>query len=363
MARFIVVGGGLLGMLTARELAVDSNQVILIEKHEMARESTWAGGGILSPLYPWRYPDSITNLATWSQRNYTEICDDLRLSTGIDPEYSPRGMLVIAPDEITAALDWADRHAKNLELIAQDKIRSLEPALVSPPNNAIWMSDIAHVRNPRLARALVEDLQQRGVSLLLKQPVTGLYILNNSVSGVKTSDGVLEADAVVVCAGAWTGQLLNGVTPPPAIHPVRGQMLLFKTEPDVIKRIVLEKNRYIIPRIDGRVLFGSTLEETGFDKQTTHAAREELYTIATERFPVLKKYPIEKHWAGLRPSSPAGVPYITAHPELPGLYINAGHFRNGVVLGPASAHLCADLVLGREPLLAPAPYSLHATRE
>ncbi len=140
-------------------------------------------------------------------------------------------------------------------------------------------------------------------------------------------------------------------------------MLLFNTKPGLIKRIVLEGNRYIIPRKDGRVLFGSTMEDVGFKKKTTQEARDELYNIATERFPVLKEYPIEKHWAGLRPGSPTGIPYICSHPELAGLYINAGHFRNGVVLGPASARLCADLVTGREPSLPAAPYRLNAPRE
>jgi glycine oxidase len=126
--------------------------------------------------------------------------------------------------------------------------------------------------------------------------------------------------------------------------------------------MVLESNRYVIPRRDGRTLFGSTIEDVGFDKQTTKAARDELYRIATERFPILKQYPVEAHWAGLRPSSPAGVPFIGRHPQIDGLFINAGHFRNGIVLGPASARLLADLVLERPPILDPAPYAWTAAR-
>ncbi len=350
-------------MLTARELIADGHQVILVEKGDMAKESTWAGGGILSPLYPWRYHDSVTKLASWSQSEYADLCDSLKTSTNIDPEFSPSGMLCIATDEIQTAANWAERHAKSIDLAGQDKVRILEPALACSPDKAIWMSDIAHVRNPRLARALVEDIMLMGVSLTINQPVVRLLIDHDKVSGAETPNGVLESDAVVVCTGAWTGQLFNDFTSPPAIRPVKGQMLLFKTNPGTIKRIVLEDNRYIIPRKDGRVLFGSTLEEVGFDKQTTSAAREELYTLATARFPVLKQYSIEKHWAGLRPGAPAGIPYISAHPYLSGLYINAGHFRNGVVLGPASARLCADLVLGRKPILPPEPYAWQAARD
>ena len=126
--------------------------------------------------------------------------------------------------------------------------------------------------------------------------------------------------------------------------------------------MVLEANRYVIPRRDGRTLFGSTIEEVGFVKRTTEAAREELYEIATRRFPVLADYPVERHWAGLRPSSPAGVPYIGPHPQVGGLFVNAGQFRNGIVLGPASARLAADLVLGRAPIVDPAAYAWTAAR-
>ncbi|MEN8166319.1 MAG: glycine oxidase ThiO [Pseudomonadota bacterium] len=362
MTRIMVVGGGLLGMLTARELAVGNNQVTLIERGEMARESSWAGGGIISPLYPWRYPDSITSLASWSQRIYPELCDALGHSTGIDPEYTPSGFLLIAPNETGRAKQWADLYGKKLDLITREDFYSLEPALAAAPENAIWMPDVAHVRNPRLARALVADIQQLGVTLLTGKPVTGLSLSREKVSGVETADATIEADAVVVCTGAWTGQLLNKFLPTPEIHPVRGQMLLFRAKPGIISRIVLEKNRYVIPRRDGRILFGSTIEEVGFEKETTEAALKELYTIATERFPVLKRYPVEKQWAGLRPASPGGIPYITAHPELAGLYINAGHYRNGVVLGPASARLMADIVTGSSPILPAEPYTLDAIR-
>jgi glycine oxidase len=139
-------------------------------------------------------------------------------------------------------------------------------------------------------------------------------------------------------------------------------MILFLAEPGLIRHINLTEERYAIPRRDGRVLFGSTLEHAGFDKQTTGEAREALYAAATALFPDLRRFPIEHHWAGLRPGSPAGIPYIGPHPQAGNLLVNAGHYRNGVVLGLASARLAADLVLGRKPLMDPAPYALTAGR-
>jgi glycine oxidase len=363
MSHIIVVGGGILGMLTARELIQSNYQVTLLEQGQLARESSWAGGGILSPLYPWRYPDSVTRLASWSQQFYPELCQSLLQTTGINPEYTQNGMLVIASDEQSAALNWAKRHDRQMEIISRAVCTQLEPALAEPTPYAIWMPAVGQVRNPRLGKALAADIAQRGVCISTGHPVTGLHLSNGQVRGVLRDSAKLEADAVIICAGAWTAELLAAYLPTPMIKPIRGQMLLFKTEPGAIRRIVLEANRYVIPRRDGYTLFGSTLEESGFDKSTTPAARLELTTLAIKRFPILQHRPVVKQWAGLRPGSPAGIPYIAPHPELKGLYINAGHFRNGVVLGLASARLMADIVTGSHPIVAPEPYTLTAARD
>jgi glycine oxidase len=179
---------------------------------------------------------------------------------------------------------------------------------------------------------------------------------------VKTTKGRISAERIVICAGAWSGQLLNHLSIKLPVIPVRGQMILFRARPRLISRIVLSNDRYIIPRKDGRILFGSTLEHTGFDKRTTDQARNELHQVAVSMFPTLRDCPIENHWAGLRPGSPNGIPFIGSHPEIKGLYFNTGHFRNGVALAPSSAHLLADIILRRPPILSPAPFSLSAER-
>jgi glycine oxidase len=140
------------------------------------------------------------------------------------------------------------------------------------------------------------------------------------------------------------------------VGPVRGQMLLFKGPPGLVKTMTLYQQRYVIPRRDGRVLVGSTLEYVGYDKQTTPEARAELLRAACELIPELEHQPVEHHWAGLRPGSPQGIPVIGPHPGLDNLFINAGQFRNGVVLAPASARLLADHVLGRQPVFRAADY-------
>jgi len=362
MNRHIIVGGGVIGMLTALELAQAGERVILFERGETGRESSWAGGGIVSPLFPWRYLDSITKLASASQAAYPALCAELTERTGIDPEYTSSGLILVAPEEAPAAQSWAEKHENTVIPIDREEFLRLEPEAAQPAAEALWMPDVAQVRNPRMVRALRKRLDQLGVEIRTEDTVGKVLQENGRCTGVRSNQGVCHADTVSICAGAWSGDLLAGLPSPPAIRPIRGQMLLFAAKPDTISRMVLEGSRYVIPRRDGRTLFGSTIEDVGFEKQTTTEARDELFTIATERFPVLKQFPIEAHWAGLRPSSPAGVPYVGRHPGIEGLFVNAGHFRNGIVLGPASARLAADLVLGRTPILNPAPYAWTAAR-
>jgi glycine oxidase len=381
MPDVLIIGGGVIGLLTARELRLAGAEVTLLERGEPGRESSWAGGGIVSPLYPWRYPESVTALARWSQRDYPSLCSALRDATGIDPELEPSGLLIEAPDERGAALDWAAAHGVRIEAIARNAIAELEPGLVDPPASALWLPDVAHVRNPRLVKALRADVEARGVRVFDGCPVTGWHSgsgfsptdrrpegrptapgLIDRITAVDTPQGPVAADTFVVCAGSWTGDLLARVGIRPDIRPVKGQMILFRTTPGTVRTIHLAADRYAIPRRDGRVLFGSTVEETGFDKQTSDAAREELWQLATARFPALRNAEVERHWAGLRPSSPSGIPYIGRHPALANLFVSAGHFRNGIVLGPASARLATDLVLSRAPVVDPRPYGLEATR-
>lgn len=335
-------------MLTARYLSQAGQQVTLVDKSDTGQESTWAGGGIVSPLYPWRYKDSITALAQFGQEHYPAICEELLEHTGIDPEYRNSGLLMISPEEEQLALQWAEQFNYDLETVSPEQISEIEPAMRSTDKPGLWMKAIGQVRNPRIAKSLRADIEQRGVKIVTNTEITGFETHNNKVTAIKTKDSTLEADQYAVCTGAWTSDLLKPLGLELDIEPVQGQMIVFKAEPNDIHRIVLKEDRYVIPRKDGRVVFGSTLEHVGFEKHTTEKAKKELHDLAMERFPVLKDKPVEHHWAGLRPGTPDGVPVISVHPELDNLFINAGHFRNGVVLAPGSCKLMSELILNQQ---------------
>ena len=356
--RTVVIGGGIIGLLTARELAMAGHTVSVVDQGRIGAEASWAGGGILSPLYPWRYPDPVNQLARWSQQHYSALATELITDGGLDPQWTQSGLLVLDPSEHAEALAWAKGYDLPAEEItAQDCIR-LEPGLQVPGSTALWFPSLAQIRNPRLVKSLAESCLRHGVQLRESTQVSGLTLRGQRVTAVETQSGSLSADSVVVASGAWSARLLAGLGMTLPVRPVRGQMIMYHAQPSQIRHINLYEGHYLIPRQDGRVLVGSTLEEVDFDKSTTVEARESLIRFAGSLFPFLRELPIESQWAGLRPGSPTGIPYICNVPGVAGLYLNTGHYRNGVVLGFASARLLADVMVGRVPILDPAPYGL-----
>lgn len=350
-----------MGLLTTYYLSTAGEKVTLLEQGALGQESSWAGGGILSPLYPWRYPEALNALAQWSQQHYRQLVAELDAASGIDAQWQQSGFLMLDADELEPALAWARQSGNRVLPISRNEILKHAPQLAPQtlPQQGIWMPDIAQVRNPRLLKALIKVLRQRNNVVLLEQsPVSDLIINNQQVSGVICGDRELPADSVTVACGAWSKRLLKNQAPDFAVQPVRGQMLLFKADPALLTPMVMQHSRYLIPRLDGRIIAGSTLEYVGFEKCTTPQARDALKAFAIALLPALADYHIEHHWAGLRPGNRTPLPVIGRHPTISGLFINSGHFRNGVVTAPASCRLCADLILNNSPLLDPAAFSL-----
>lgn len=352
----VVIGGGIIGLLTARELALAGQTVTLLDKGLIGQESSWAGGGILSPLYPWRYGTAVNRLARWSQLHYPALVAELVEEGQVDPEWTRSGLLILDTGEAEQASIWAADYGLELELVDAARCHELEPGLEAG-QPALWLPDIAQIRNPRLVKSVRASCEFHGVQIRESCPVESIEETSQGIS-IKTAMGQLQADAAVVAGGAWSGRLLASLGVEIQVIPVRGQMLMYAGQPEQVRHITLLGGHYVIPRRDGRILVGSTLEEVEFDKSTTSEAREGLSEFARGLFPSLASTSIERHWSGLRPGSPDGIPYICCIPAMKGLYLNAGHFRNGVVLAPASARLMADMILGRETILNTSEYNL-----
>lgn len=355
----IIIGGGIMGLLTAHYLNAAGEKVIVVEQGKLGRESSWAGGGILSPLYPWRYPDALNRLAAWSQRHYPALVDELKAISGIDAQWIQSGMMVMDSDEIPEATSWADTYDIPLQVVENEEISRHLPDISKRAlqGKSIWMPQIAQVRNPRLLKALIQSLRNNDVQLLEDTPVTDLCIDGETVVGVQSRQQIIHGTTVTVACGAWSSRVLQKWLPGLNVKPVRGQMILYKANPETLGPIVLKDSHYLIPRKEGRIIVGSTLEFVGFDKGTTAEAKEKLASFAVELLPSLENFPIEHHWSGLRPGNSVQIPFISSHPDVKGLFVNTGHYRNGVVTAPASAALCVDLILSRSPILDTKAYS------
>lgn len=336
-----IAGGGLIGLLTAYMLTEVGLSVRLLETGEAGREASWAGGGILWPIYPWRYPEAVQVLAQRGRRLYPALCEALYESTGIDPEYRETGLLLLDQGERAAALHWCDEHDEPVQILDASGMGSHQPGLGTSAG-ALYLPRIAQVRNPRLCRALVRALRQRGVVIEERTPATGIAARAGRFQGLQAADGLRPAGIGVIAAGAWSGRLLPGLD----VYPVKGQMLLLRGGPGLVRHILLRDGDYVIPRADGRILVGSTVEETGFDKAVDAGVRQSLASGASATLPALGRLPLEAHWAGLRPATADGVPFIGRVPEMDGLYVNTGQYRNGVVNAPSSARLLAQMIRG-----------------
>lgn len=349
----IIIGGGIIGLATALELACAGHRVRLIERKLAGRESSWAGGGLLFPLLPWEYQEPVTRLTAFSESLFRPWTEALAAATGIDSEFERCGMVVLPPFDPTAAMDWCRDHDYPAEQIAAaSRLPWISDALP-----ALWLPAVSQVRNPRLLKALRASAKAHGVVIEEQAEVTGWESSGQRIRTVATRRGEFSADIYVVCAGAWSQPVLGKFGADLSIEPVRGQMLLFGVEPGALPCIVARDGTYLIPRRDGQVLVGSTLEHTGYDKSVTTEACDALLMKAQSMWPELDSGRLIRQWAGLRPGSPDNIPTIARHPGLENLYLNSGHFRYGVTMAPGSALLMANLILDRPQPMDITPYA------
>lgn len=336
----LIVGGGIIGLSSALEFVRRGARVTVLERGACGSESSWAGGGILSPLLPWDYPTAVTDLTQSSCRLFPEWVRQIAEISGIDPEYQVSGMLVLPPFDPGRAAQWCSGRGVRLDREGHN----------------LRLPDVAQVRNPRLMKALCLALERMGVRIVEHAEVTAIAIAGERVSRLDTTAGSFVAEQYVVAAGAWSKKLLGEQGARIDIRPIRGQMLLYRAQPGMLRHIILQNGTYLIPRQDGHVLVGSTLEDVGFDKATTEQARNQLHAHALRLLPDLAHAELVRHWAGLRPGSPRNIPTIARHPRIDNLYLNSGHFRYGVTMAPASARILANRIFRQLQPFDVSPY-------
>jgi len=348
---FLIIGGGVAGLSTAQRLLQQGASVTVLERGEVGQEASWAGGGILSPLCPWNYPDEVTRLTTRGAELFSAWSNELQTVTGINPEYETSGMLVLPPFDAQAAVHWCASHGA----YSVHQVRA-EDYNLHAQSDALYLPEVAQVRNPRLLRALRQHVESLGGRITEQCAVNDIVVENGQVQALTTSRGKLNAQGYIVTAGAWSKEVMGRHALRLDIKPMRGQMLLFKFDVSPLRHIVLQDDLYLIPRRDGYLLVGSTLEDVGFDQRTTTEARDMLWQRAQKLLPSLRDMSLVQHWAGLRPASPHNIPTIGRHPQVGNLYLNSGHFRYGVTMAPASAEILVNEITGAQQPFDVTPY-------
>ncbi len=349
MRDVIIIGAGIVGLCSARALAGRGYQVEVLDASGHRAGASWAGGGILSPLFPWRHPAAITDLCRSAAEEYRALASEIAAMGGPDPEVRVPGMLVFAADEYERAADWARR-----EGMALDKVRAsrVEPGLTD--TDALWMPAVGVVRIPRLLVGMRSLLDESGVAVR-REPVTGL----EPVSGgwrLRTGTGVRDARRMLVAAGAWSSALLRPLGLDWPLMPVKGEMLRYPPLASSPGRILLGPEGYLVPRADGSLLAGSTLREQDDDPRPTEAAARALRQAAEALWPPLRAQEPVLQWAGIRPGTRREAPLIGPVPDHDGLYVATGHYRNGLTAAPMTARLIAAQMAGDMPPLDPAPF-------
>ncbi len=355
-----IVGGGVIGCLTAIELRRAGLRPVVIERGEAGREASWAGAGILCPIQPWLYPDAFTRLAMASLAMWPDLARELEARTGIATQWRRTGLTIpfFAEDaaaERDEALAWSRRFGWRVEELDAAAARAREPVLAADVRQALCWPDVAQVRNPRLLRAVRARMRALEIPLCEGREVVAPVEADGRVAGVRLAGGgEVRAPHVLLAAGSWSGELARrfGVALP--VEPVKGQIALLRASPGRVRGIIKHPSVYFVPRVDGRVLVGASMERVGFTRGTT--AREIARLLAAMRriAPGLADAPVEREWMGFRPGTPDGLPCLGPVRGRKGLWVASGHYRNGVLLAPASARLMAGWIADGRP---PAPFS------
>ncbi|AJD47075.1 FAD-binding oxidoreductase [Isoalcanivorax pacificus W11-5] len=327
---------------------------LILDAPVSAPPASWAGGGILSALFPWRYSDALTALTREARHAYERLSAQVIDAGGADLQVEPCGMLVISVPDAAAARAWGERHRIFLGEVAGD---SIVPDLSG--ETAVWMPQVANVRNPLILTGVRYLLAARGI---VPQAAAVEHMRRISQGWqIQAGGTVLQARQVLIAAGSWSARILSllGVEVP--VLPVKGEMLLYPATVPAPPCIILSSKGYVIPRRDGQMLVGSTLSEGEWDQRPSEAAYTTLREAAPNIWPALAEVVPVAHWAGLRPGSPRDIPWIGEVPAQQGLFLATGHYRNGLVSAPATADLVVALMRGEQPQIDPAPYSFSSS--
>ena len=344
----IIVGGGVIGCSIAWRLAQAGLKVTVFERGRIGCEASRAAAGMLSPQGESQTAGPFFDLCLRSRAMYRNFAEELNDASGIDAEYKDEGTLFVVlrgedEEEKTRWAAWQLEAGLPLEHVSADDLRKIEPAVTESATRAIFLPEEHQIENRRLMDALEVAIRRAGVEVIEGAEVTALATEHGRVTGIVSAGKRLDAGVVVVAAGTWSSLLLEPLGLKVKVIPARGQMIAVKGERCPMNRVLHSSSVYVVPRRDGRILIGATVEHTGFRKAVTVGAIKHLLKAAVELAPSLGNFEIVETWSGLRPDTADHLPIIGLT-GISGLVLATGHFRNGILLAPVTAELVANLI-------------------
>jgi glycine oxidase len=352
MIEVVVVGGGLAGTAVALALVERGAAVNVLDVERPGSAATGASAGMLAPQYESAGRGPLYSVLVESRERYGEFVRRIERLAGVSVGHRRDGMLVAnltAAEHAAAAamLAWQHAEGQRGELIDGASATRLQPGIAPDIDSWLWLPDEAQVDAQRLADCLTHALSAAGARVLAGRRAVAVESAAGTVTGVRLEDGrVLAADAVVVAAGAWSS-VLEGLPHRLRVRPVRGHILRFAAGAAPLKRIVASHaGRYLVPRSDGTVLAGSTMDESGYDRSIDDARLGIVHDACARLLPALRHRRPAEVWADLRPISADGLPVIGPAPGTDGLFYATGYGRNGILIAPAAGEIVARLVLG-----------------
>jgi len=348
----IVAGGGLIGCAIALELARNDFCAALFDSQEPGREASWASAGILSPAPESPAMISAVEIGKASLAIYPEFIAQAEELSGAKTGFRENGTITAVlsrhPREELSTIVALNRGlGLRAEALSAREARELEPALTEDLEAAVLRPDEASVDNRLLAKALLDAATRSGAEIYAGAAVESLWREGSQCRGVMVRGEKFSAKHTIVAAGAFSSQIAGAEKYAP-VRPAKGQMISLRCDAAKIERVLWSERIYVVPRNDGRILCGATVERVGFDKTVTAGGIHANLNAAIELAPVLATARIEETWAGLRPDTPDHLP-ILGPTDIEGLLIATGHYRSGVLLTPITAKLICELVNGKTP--------------
>lgn len=348
MSDVLIVGGGIIGLTSAYELAKQGCSVTILERGCVGREASWAGAGMLPPCEFHPNSHEFTSLTRRSFERWPTLTAELRELTGIDNGFRQCGTLQVCATTGDGQLaEEADRYRQmgvTADLLEVSELRERFPFLHPGIARVLHLPEFCQVRNPRQIRCLKRACEQLGVTIREGEEVREFSVSRGMIHSMRTQVDEYACGEVVVASGAWSEQVMGllGIEVP--VLPIHGQIVLLGGVDPNLKSVVEQGSRYIVPRGDGRVLVGSTIEQIGFEKRVREQDVNALREFACSLVPELEDAEIETTWSGLRPGSAAGLPYLGRVAPVENLVVATGHYRSGLQLSAITGRIVAAFV-------------------